>query len=145
MNAFLLFATAIALGDPGPKDPPMKPEPLVGVWTLDSIAFGGKVHPDPDRMRWQFTAEGKYIKHWADKKHEARYSINPKADPRAIDLKLRPDVPDFPNIEGIFKVDGDTLTVALPQDGRTVRPTDFEVPKDSKIAVYVFKRIKPND
>jgi uncharacterized protein (TIGR03067 family) len=141
MTATLLFAATV-LGASGLKDPTAKADPIVGVWTLETIAFGGKIRPDPDGLKWEFTADGKHIKHRADKKHQAQYTVDSKADPRAIDLKLRTDVPDDPVIQGIFKVQDDKLTIALPQDRRTVRPTDFETPKDNQIAVYVFKRLK---
>src|SRR5262245_65330689 len=105
MNTALLMA--ITLSAPGPKDPAAKADPIVGMWTLETIAFGGKVRPDPDGLKWEFTGDGKYIKHQGDKKHEARYSLEPKADLRAINLMLRPDIPDFPEIQGIFKVEDD--------------------------------------
>jgi len=135
MYASLLMAVTLAA--PGAKDPPA----LVGTWVSESMAFGGTVYPDPDR-HCEFTADGKYIRQLAGKKHHAQYFIDPKADPKAIDLNLSPDVPDYPKIQGIFKVEGDTLTMAFPQDGRTVRPADFKTPKDTKVAVYVYKRVK---
>jgi uncharacterized protein (TIGR03067 family) len=142
-----MFATllALAVAAPGLKDPPPKADPIVGVWTLETIAVGGKVHPDPDRLRWEFTADGKYIKHRGDGKFEFRYELGPDAEPRALDLKMFPDKPGMALIQGACKVEGDKLTIALPQDKRTVRPTDFETPKDTEVAVYVFKRVKPKD
>jgi uncharacterized protein (TIGR03067 family) len=133
------------LGAPGPKDPPGKPDPIVGVWTLEAIGFRGEMRPDPDGLRWEFTADGKYVRHRGDKKSEFRYELGPKGEPRALDLLMIPDNPDTGVIRGICKVDGDRLTIALPQDKRTVRPTDFETPKDNQIAVYVFKRVRSKD
>ena len=139
------LASGQGSGAPGPKDPPAKADPLVGVWTLESVAFGGKVHPDPDHLRWEFTADGKYVKHRGDKRYEFRFTRDPKTDPRVIDLKMFPDRPGEGLIQCLYQVEGDRLTLALPQDKRTVRPTDFETPKDNQQAVYVFKRVKPKD
>ena len=138
MNVTL--ALVFALGAPGLKDPPAKPNPLVGEWVQVSVALAGKTRTD-SAYRYEFTADGKWLRHFRDKKlqGDSQYSIDLKADPSAIDLKTRAD---WPSIQGIFKVEGDTLTIAEAQDGRTVRPTDFEIPKDSKVAVYVFKRVK---
>ena len=141
----LSLALALTLGAPGLKDPPAKPDLLVGVWTLETIAFGGQVRPDPDGLRWEFAADGKYYRHRGDKRYEFRYELGPKDEPRALDLKMIPDKPDTGVIFGICKVDGDTLIIALPQNKRTVRPTDFETPKDTQVAVYVFKRVKPKN
>jgi uncharacterized protein (TIGR03067 family) len=135
----VLFA-ALALGAPGLKDPPAKPNPLVGEWVQVSVSFRGKTYADTD-LRYEFTADGKWLTHVRHEKSpgESQYTIDPEADPPAIDLKTRTN---WPSTQGIFKIDGDTLTIALPQDRRTVRPTDFETPKDSKVAVFVFKRVK---
>jgi uncharacterized protein (TIGR03067 family) len=142
MNTVLLLA--ISLSAPGPKDAPAKPHPIVGEWTLHTMAVGGKVKRSIEDFFEEFTADGKWIRYGDDKKKGAvgRYTLDPKADPKAIDLIGRTDIPDYPAIQAIFKVEGNTLTICMPQDQRKVRPIDFEMPKDNQTAVYVFKRVK---
>jgi uncharacterized protein (TIGR03067 family) len=136
---------------PALKDPPAKPDPLVGVWTLESVAFNGQVRHAPDGLQWEFTADGKCIRHvgtsvaW-EKKGEFQYTGNASAKPRTIDLHDRRGKADEKAVTPcICKVEGDWLTIALPRNNRTARPTDFETPSDLDSAVYVFKRVKPKD
>lgn len=131
---------ALTLGAPGLKDPPAKADLLVGVWSLESVAYGGKVRPSSDHLCWEFTADGKYTDD-TNQPYKGSYSVDPKARPRAIDFKRLRD----PAIEGIYKVEDDKLTIALPNNERTLRPTDFETPKDNEVWVLVFKRVKPKD
>src|SRR3954470_3957382 len=133
-TAVTVVLSGLAPAAPGLKDPPAKPDPLVGVWALETVASGGRVHPDPDHLRWEFTADGKYVKHRGEKRFEFRYVRDPKADPQAIDLKMFADRPGEGLIQAICKAEGDRLTLALPQDKRTARPTGFETPTDDQVA-----------
>ena len=86
--AVIVSAVAgVALAAPGIKDAPAKPDPLVGVWTLESVAFGGQVRPDPDALRWEFKSDGKYVKHRGEQRTEFRYSRDPKTDANATNPK----------------------------------------------------------
>jgi uncharacterized protein (TIGR03067 family) len=72
-------------------------------------------------------------------------SVDPSTDPKCIDFKAvvdRAAVTKGTVFEGIFKLDGDTLLLALDADGGTKRPAKFEPPKDSKVMVVTFKREK---
>jgi uncharacterized protein (TIGR03067 family) len=66
--------------------------------------------------------------------------VGPAADARRIDLDMGPRV-----IRAVYRVDGDTLTMALPQDDQAARPTTFETPTGDRVVVSVFKRVKPKD
>ena len=70
-------------------------------------------------------------------------ALDPGSDPKCIDLiestKRQPDR----TLEGVFKIDGDTLQIALyvPKDGKQ-RPVGFDKPSDRQTVVWTLKRAK---
>ncbi|MBX9628222.1 MAG: TIGR03067 domain-containing protein [Gemmataceae bacterium] len=44
--------------------------------------------------------------------------------------------------QGIYKLDGDTLTLVVNQGKRKVRPTGFDTPTDKDVILAVMKRVK---
>jgi uncharacterized protein (TIGR03067 family) len=69
---------------------------------------------------------------------------NPTADPKLIDLRG----PDrltkgrTKDREGIYKVDGDTLTLVVYARADKKRPTTFDTPTDAGVNLHVYKRVK---
>ena len=47
-----------------------------------------------------------------------------------------------PPLIGIFKIDGDTLTICCIMDTKETRPTKFESTKETKTMMLTFKRAK---
>ncbi|QJW99117.1 TIGR03067 domain-containing protein [Frigoriglobus tundricola] len=68
-------------------------------------------------------------------------AIDSLADPKCLDMKClekgRTGVVD----EGIFKLDGDTLTICFYQGEGKNRPTSFDAPKEPGTVMAVFKRV----
>jgi len=72
-------------------------------------------------------------------------ALDPTTTPKCIDFKSlseRPGLQKGTVIEGIYKLDGDTLVIALNPLGGSDRPDKFESPKDSKFIVITFERVK---
>jgi uncharacterized protein (TIGR03067 family) len=96
-------------------------------------------------IRFTFTADGKLTVHepGGGKGGEAgSYKIDPKATPAEIDL-IPSTAGNEPTILGIYKLDGDTLTLCFHQGGRgSERPKTFESPAGAKAIVMTFKRAK---
>jgi uncharacterized protein (TIGR03067 family) len=144
MTCALLLVIPLTLGAPGLKDPPKKQSSVVGVWVVESYTIAGRPRPVGVRsFRYEFTADGKWYLYRGERKSaiERAYYIDPKADPPHIDLNYDPSDQDPPMAYGIYKVDGDTLTLCLVRN-KGPRPTDFLSTPDTRASLYVFKRAK---
>ena len=79
-----------------------------------------------------------------DKKETIRVTaIDTTTDPKCIDLvEIRADKTER-TLEGVFKLDGDTLLLAFAvPKGAKNRPTSFDKPTDPGTQVWTFKRVK---
>jgi uncharacterized protein (TIGR03067 family) len=145
MRAATLIALAAgswAAAAPGSKDkvPPPKPS-LVGEWEVVSQTAQGRTNPwDFGRRVFAFTADGGYAEYGLGPKEKARwltYKANDKADPPTLDI-----IDPTGTQPWLYGVDGDTLTICLPEDGVT-RPAEIEAAKGSKNVILTLKRVAP--
>lgn len=106
------------------KDKPKVNSDIVGVWQVESMNLGGKAMPAalPIQMRYEFTADGKWLMHREAKGGVAgkapaakEYTVETKAGQKTIDTKITRS--DRPGMAGIYKVDGDTLTICFGAAG----------------------------
>ncbi|HKB05256.1 MAG TPA: TIGR03067 domain-containing protein [Gemmataceae bacterium] len=145
MYASVLVGLAVAIGAPKAKDPPKKEATIVGEWVGEKALAGGKELPVPDGgITFTFSADGGLtIKEGNRPKPEAgSYKANPKKDPPEIDLIPPPDKKE-PQLQGIYKLDGDTLTLCFSRGGPGgERPKNFESPEGSQVIVMTLKRAK---
>lgn len=142
----------VAIGRPGPrrrgpatKDPPPKAgNSLVGEWQAEKVLIGGQDFTPKgkgENPRFSFGEDGKLTVTEGDKKPETgTYKVDAKADPPRVDLIPGAGSKD-PTLYGVYKVDGDTLTIAVA-DKESDRPTKLEPSKEAKAMVLVFKRAK---
>jgi uncharacterized protein (TIGR03067 family) len=72
-------------------------------------------------------------------------TMDPSTDPKCMDLKAVVDMGGIRKdtvYEAIYKIDGDTLLLAIHVEGGTNRPAKFESAKGSKVVVVTLKREK---
>jgi uncharacterized protein (TIGR03067 family) len=72
-------------------------------------------------------------------------SLDPSTDPKCIEFKAAKDFARFQKgdiLEAIYKLDGDTLTMALYEGEGNKRPTNLDPPKNAGITLVVMKRVK---
>jgi len=125
----LLAGLALALGAPAPKaDPPT----LVGEWVSEKGVIGGDDRAVPaGNLTLTFTADGQVqVREGAKPPDRATYKADPKKAPAEIDIDP-PAVEKAPAMTGIYKVEGDTLTLCLSRGGK--RPAKFESPAGSDL------------
>jgi uncharacterized protein (TIGR03067 family) len=140
----LLVTLALTVAAPGLKDSPKKDtNPLLGNWVVKKIEISGLPFPVPDGgLTVEFTADGKAVYREGTKPPDpADYTANPKKDPAEIDLTPPTTPGKVPRMIGIYKIEGDILTVCLVTDGE--RPTKFGAPAAGEVQiVMIFERSK---
>jgi uncharacterized protein (TIGR03067 family) len=138
----LLIGLTLIVGAPAKKGPaPKDPTTLIGEWLGESGARGGKPENPPAGTTITFAADGKIrFKEGSDAKHEeGTYKSDSKKDPAEIDIV--PSIADkAPTILGIYKIEGDTLTLCFSMNGE--RPKAFAAPPGSEVMLVVCKRAK---
>jgi uncharacterized protein (TIGR03067 family) len=140
----------VTLAAPGPKEKPPEPS-VVGEWVAERNTFAGNDRPLPQvPVRYVFAPDGTWATYRGDKKHPGEhqtYTVDPAKSPAAIDLGYdeidadRDPAAQHQVVRGIYKVDGDRLTLCMAPAGRG-RPTAFESTADKPTTLYVFKRFK---
>lgn len=143
------LALALLVAAPALKDPPAKPPPsVVGEWELDSQTFAGRPRPPvggaAGPLRYAFGPDHTWVIYRGERRvglADRAYFADPKADPPTIDLKYEPADQDGRVLRGVYKVEGDRLTLCLSR-GDVARPKAFESSADAPTILYVFRRVK---
>jgi uncharacterized protein (TIGR03067 family) len=143
MYPSLLAALAVTVGAPGPKEEPKEgPPSVVGEWVAEKGVFGGNDRAlPPGGVIFEFTADGHtHMREGTKQPDPADYKVDPKKSPAEIDI-ISTANPKQPPTYGIYKVEGDTLTLCVSRGGK--RPTTFEAPAGSDLMLLTLKRVKP--
>ncbi|MSR54003.1 MAG: TIGR03067 domain-containing protein [Gemmataceae bacterium] len=142
MYSTLLIGLALSVGAPAGKEAPKKEAPsIVGEWHGEKAVGGGKERPVPSGgIVFTFSADGMFkVKEGANEKPDtAKYKIDAKKSPAEIDMEAGAKG----SILGIFKIDGDTLTICITGGKDGERPTKFESLEGSRTMLMTFKRAK---
>lgn len=115
-----------------------------GTWAVTSFVREGKATPDEVARSIVRVVEGDHVVWKREGKSFAGtgLSLDPAASPAAIDV-----IPDGgrtrgEHVLGIYRLEGDTLTICMSDPGRP-RPTAFEAPAKSGHTLMTFRRVKP--
>jgi uncharacterized protein (TIGR03067 family) len=143
MNPTLILGVVVGVAAPTIKDPPTKPSAIVGEWELESLIVDGEKSP-PAGLRYKFAADGKWVIYVGSREmtglHRG-YEVDVKTNPPRIDLVTDTRLKDSIRTEGIFRLDGDTLSLCTAGVS-SKRPTGFVSSTDRRANLYVFKRVK---
>ena len=146
MYPSVLVGLALVVGAPGAKDPPKKEVSIVGEWVGEKAVAGGKEKPVPEGgVTMTLTADGKFIVREGKREQaeQGTYKTDTKKDPAEIDIMPPSEKAGRGTIRGIFKIEGDTLTLCFTggkDDGD--RPAKFESPEGSQVMLMTLKRAK---
>jgi uncharacterized protein (TIGR03067 family) len=139
----LLVGLALAVGAPI-KGTPKPDEALIGEWVVTRTVIAGmELATEPDQEFFTFTPDGKMttvrFKHPPE---TGTYKLDTKSDPPRIDMVgQKGKLAREPRMYGVFKVDGDTLSIAFDFEEKN-RPAKVEAAKGSDAMLLVLKRAK---
>lgn len=141
----LLFVP-VAEAAPRIKDKSPPAPSIVGEWVrVGHTKAGTPVAPDHEPHHQLFKADGGWEYTYGPRQKSPAgmtYATDPKQSPPAIDISQNSGIP--PNWRGVYKVEGDTLTLCLVTGGGD-RPKNFESSADRPTTVWVFKRVKAKE
>lgn len=145
--ALTALSLVVATADDLPKlseDGQKELKKFEGKWKPEKLVVDGKEEqpPEGDEMLLAFKERKMLV---GDKEFFDVAALDPSTDPKIIDLKALADMGPVTKdtvYEGIYKLDGDTLTIALHFGGGKKRPEKLESVKDSGVVVVTLKREK---
>ena len=114
---------------------------MQGTWKFESLKQDGRNDELKQEMKDAKTVitADKITISVGVKSVEMPYKTRPKAQPHEIDmLSPQGDVKEL----GIYKVEGDTLTISYCNANQKEAPKDFECKKGSGAKLMVLKRVK---
>ena len=125
---------AAAGKDEAPKDE----QKILGTWTVESCEVWGEKVPEEKFKETKFTfAPGGKWNRKGDKQEEGTCKLDPAKKPKEITLTTDERGTEL----GIYKLDGDTLTICLEANGNE-RPTEFASKAGSMANLIFLKRMK---
>jgi uncharacterized protein (TIGR03067 family) len=145
-----MLAALVALSL-GYADPPKEKElpeaaqkelqKLQGKWKVVKIcAKGMEYQPEKGDPELIGEFKGRTFSFTGAEKAEV-VAIDPTTDAKCLDMKSLEKARNGVVDEGIFKLDGDTLTICFYQGQGKNRPASFDVPKEPDTVLAVFKRV----
>jgi RNA polymerase sigma factor (sigma-70 family) len=121
------------------KDEASKDEQkILGNWAVESCEVGGQQVPEEKtkEAKVTFAPNGKWNRK-GEKEEEGTYKLGPAKKPKEITITTDERGTEL----GIYKLDGDTLTICLEARGNE-RPTEFATKEGSVANLIVLKRVQ---
>ena len=112
---------------------------IAGQWQLMSIEFAGELRdvPGGDEAVVVFKDDKAFVK----EVEQFSFKLDSTTDPKIIDFTRTADPDKGQILEGIYKLDGDTLTVCLWSGmGTKSRPSEFATKPGTVHVLVVMKR-----
>ena len=143
MYAAALLVLSVSVAAPKLKDKPPQAPPIYGEWVrVGHTEAGAPVPPDAEPHHQVFTADGVWEYTYGGKGASGGKSfvVDAQQSPPIIDIHM--NAARLDSYRGIYKVEGDTLTLCLVRGDRD-RPKAFESSPDRPTTIWVFKRVRP--
>jgi uncharacterized protein (TIGR03067 family) len=141
-TGLLLFCVigTIAADDPKKTD---DADAFKGAWKTVSVTERGQPVPPEIAKKIKFRFDGKnYVNTLDDMVEEGGYTIDASKTPRTIDFDIKTGDDKGKKQLGIYKFDGDKITIVVAMAGSNDRPTTFKSEAGSDLVEFVLEREK---
>jgi len=135
---FVPLLVATALG----ADTEADLKALEGTWVLDAATMDGRDHTE-NFAGMKLTLKGnQFAIDFAENSDKGTFTIDGSKSPKWIDIKTGENGPfKGKTLPGIYKLDGDKLTLCCHADAKT-RPEEFEAKAKTRNMLLTYKREK---
>ena len=139
------IATLLLLGAGQPKKAELK-DPgvaLQGGWSMVLLFNNGEETPAEEAKGGElFVEDDVYRSKLGATVESSRIKLDPTKSPKAIDFTYMTGFSKGKTFKGIYKIEGDDLTICRGASPDTERPDEFAAPVDSGLVLVVWKRSK---
>jgi uncharacterized protein (TIGR03067 family) len=116
---------------------------IEGTWLPSAAELGGKKFPDEVRNTIKLVVKGdRYTVTVGKQVDKGTVKLNPKALPKALDIRGTEGPNKGKTIRAIYERHGDTLRVCYDLSGKS-RPTEFKTRAGTQLFLVTYKRKKP--
>jgi uncharacterized protein (TIGR03067 family) len=131
----------IAADEPKKKD---DAESFKGNWSIVSMKMDGRSAPEDLVKNFRCRFEEKTYNNTiaSDVVEEGSYTIDASKTPRTIDFDIKKGHDEGKKQLGIYKLEGDKLTLVLTEPGSTTRPKSFKAEAGDSLVEVVLQRVK---
>jgi uncharacterized protein (TIGR03067 family) len=146
--AGLLALTLGAVAAPGKdkKEDKDDAKAMEGEWKVTTWEQGGTALPAESLEGSTWTVKGdKYTFVMGGNTEEGTFKLDPAKKPATIDLDITAGNCKGNNQVGIYKIDGDTITLCFNRPGATGRPTEFKSTEDGDTFIVTTLKRKKKD
>lgn len=145
IGASLVLAGSLGLSTaaPAPKDDKDDLKKFEGDWTFTAWEASGQTLPQEalDIAKWSVKGD-KYTFEMGEVKEEGTIKLDPAKKPATIDFAITSGNDKGKDQPGIYKVDGETITICLARPGGKDRPTDFKSTEENGFILVTVKKAK---
>jgi uncharacterized protein (TIGR03067 family) len=144
MNASIcLLALSLWLPAADPKEDAKKDqEKMQGTWKVEKLMRDGMEAPADIREKMTVTITGNKMSiKIGEGAEESEFTLDPSTKPAHFDFKLISMKEDTKTRYGLYKFDGESLTLCWTRGGGE-RPKDFESKPGSLSALFALKKEK---
>jgi uncharacterized protein (TIGR03067 family) len=137
----LTAALALAAAD---ADIKKDEDRLQGHWKVTSVENSGKKSEAKMIANWKLVVAGDKMTalDGNDVMDEYTFRLDAAAKPPAIDLTIQTGTEKDKKVQGVYRIEGDTLTVCVGEPGKE-RPKEFRSAEGSGHMLLVLRRAKP--
>jgi uncharacterized protein (TIGR03067 family) len=143
MSWFLTLALLLGAADLRSDDAKNDVDPLQGSWLM-FLCFvnGDELSPDQVKSGELVVIDNEYRPKLGASAAATTIKVDSSKTPHSIDFTYTAGPQIGQTVRGIYKIEGDDLTICRGLTEQAERPTEFAAPVDSNMLLVVWKRAK---